>query len=88
MRAIVVDRWMEPKELTVREAPEPKLVAGCLGVEVKAAGCNFFDILMMQGRYQVRPPFPFVPGAELAGVVREVGPAVDGFAVGDRVLAS
>jgi NADPH2:quinone reductase len=88
MRAIVVDRWMEPKDLAVREAPEPKLLAGHLGVEVKAAGCNFFDILMVQGRYQVRPPFPFIPGAELAGVVREVGPDVAGFAVGDRVLAS
>jgi len=88
MRAIVVDRWTEPKELQVREAPEPKPAAGHLGVEVKAAGCNFFDILMVQGRYQVRPPFPFVPGAELAGVVREVGPGAAGFAVGDRVLGS
>jgi NADPH:quinone reductase len=88
MRAIVVDRFMEPQELKVHEAPEPKLVAGHLGVEVKAAGCNFFDILMVQGRYQVRPPFPFIPGAELAGVVREVGPGVVGFAVGDRVLGS
>jgi NADPH:quinone reductase len=88
MRAIVVDRFLEPQELKVREAPEPKLTAGHLGVEVKAAGCNFFDILMLQGRYQVRPPFPFIPGAELAGVVREVGPGVTGFAVGDRVLGS
>ena len=88
MRAIVVDRFVEPQELQVREAPEPKLVTGHLGVEVKAAGCNFFDILMVQGRYQVRPPFPFIPGAELAGVVREVGPGVAGFAVGDRVLGS
>jgi len=88
MRAIVVDRWMEPKELKVREVPEPKPLDGGLGVEVKAAGCNFFDILMVQGRYQVRPPFPFIPGAELAGVVREVGPGVAGFAVGDRVFGS
>jgi NADPH2:quinone reductase len=88
MRAIVVDRWMEPKELRVREVSEPKLLAGSLGIEVKAAGCNFFDILMVQGRYQVRPPFPFIPGAELAGVVREVGPGVAGFEVGDRVFGS
>ena len=47
MRAVVVDRWMEPKELGVREAAEPRLVSGHLGVEVKAAGCNFFDILMV-----------------------------------------
>jgi NADPH2:quinone reductase len=88
MRAIVVDRWMEPKELRVSEAPEPRVFPGTLGVEIEAAGCNFFDILMAQGRYQVKPPFPFVPGAELAGVVREVGPGAEGFAVGDRVLAS
>src|SRR5882724_8695938 len=88
MRAIVVDHWMEPRELAPREVPEPEVGPGMLGVEVRAAGCNFFDILMVRGQYQVKPPFPFVPGAELAGVVREVGPGVDGFAVGDRVLAA
>jgi NADPH2:quinone reductase len=88
MRAIVVDRWMEPKELTVREAPDPKLFPGCVEVEVKAAGCNFFDLLMVQGRYQVKPPFPFIPGAELAGVVRAVAGDVTRLCVGDRVLAS
>src|SRR5438552_18616847 len=88
MRAIVVDRWMEPADLRVREAPEPELAPGTLAVEVRAAGCNFFDILMVRGQYQVKPPFPFVPGAELAGVVREVGAGVEGFRVGDRVLAS
>jgi NADPH2:quinone reductase len=87
MRAVVVDRWMEPAELGVADAPEPELRAGALAVEVKAAGCNFFDILMVQGRYQVKPPFPFIPGAELAGVVTAVGEGVRGFAVGDRVLA-
>src|SRR5262245_4949602 len=88
MRAIVVDRWMEPDTLAVREAPEPEVGQGMLGVEVRAAGCNFFDILMVRGQYQVRPPFPFVPGAELAGIVRKVGPGVDGFSGGDRVLAT
>jgi len=88
MRAIVVDRFMEPAELAVREMAAPALHPGTLRVEVHAAGCNFFDILMVQGRYQVKPPFPFVPGAEIAGIVREVGDGVRGFAVGDRVLAS
>src|SRR5262245_31461439 len=88
MRAIVVDRWMEPGELAVREAPEPALRPGALLVEVKAAGCNFFDILMCRGTYQVKPPFPFVPGAEVAGVVAGVGEGVAGFAVGDRVFGS
>jgi NADPH2:quinone reductase len=88
MRAIVVDRWMEPSSLKVLEVPEPALHPGAVEIEVRAAGCNFFDILMVQGRYQVRPPFPFTPGAEIAGVVRRVGAGVPQFAPGDRVLAS
>lgn len=88
MRAIVVDRWMEPSELRVGQAPEPKIAPGTLRVEVHAAGCNFFDILMVKGQYQVKPRFPFIPGAEVAGVVTEVGPGVEGFARGDRVFAS
>ena len=88
MRAVVVKRWMEPGELEVSEIPEPAVAPGTLVVEVRAAGCNFFDILMVQGNYQVKPPFPFVPGAEVAGVVREVGEGVSGFAPGDRVFAT
>jgi NADPH2:quinone reductase len=88
MRAAVVERLIEPRDLRVTEMAEPELFAGGLAVDVKAAGCNFFDILMVQGRYQMKPPFPFVPGAELAGVVTAVGAGVDGFRVGDRVLAS
>jgi NADPH2:quinone reductase len=88
MRAVVVDRWMEPKELRVGEAPEPEITRGMLGIEVRAAACNFFDILLVQGRYQSKPPFPFIPGAEVGGIVREIGPEVEGFAPGDRVLAS
>src|SRR3989442_3159035 len=88
MRAIVVDRWMEPADLRVREPPEPELAPGTLAVEVRAAGCNFFDLLMVRGQYQVKPPFTFIPGAELAGVVRAAGRGVEGFAAGDRILAS
>jgi len=88
MRAIVVDRWMEPSQLCVREAAEPATGPGQLKIEVRAAGCNFFDTLIVQGRYQIRPPLPFVLGGELAGRVREVGAGVEGFAVGDRVFAA
>jgi NADPH2:quinone reductase len=79
---------MEPAELCVREAPPPELLPGTLSVEVRAAGCNFSDILMVRGRYQVKPSFPFVPGGELAGVVREVGEGAVGFAAGDRVFGA
>jgi NADPH2:quinone reductase len=88
MRAVLVDRLVEPRELRVSETSEPELFPGGLAVDVKAAGCNFFDILMVQGRYQVKPPLPFVPGAEVAGIVSAVGAEVDGFRVGDRILAT
>ncbi|MFV1978720.1 MAG: NADPH:quinone oxidoreductase family protein, partial [Myxococcota bacterium] len=87
MRAITVDHWMEPAELRVSEIPQPEAGPGALQVEVRAAGCNFFDILIVQGKYQVKPAFPFTPGGEIAGVVTEVGEGVERFAVGDCVLA-
>jgi len=88
MRAVIVENWMEPGELRVSDTQEPEVRPGTLEVEVRAAGCNFFDILMVKGQYQVRPPFPFVPGAELAGVVTQVGEGVEGFSVGDRVFGA
>jgi len=88
MRAVVVERFQEPAELTVSEAPDPAPSAGALLVDVRAAGCNFFDTLLVKGNYQVKPAFPFVPGGELAGVVRSVGEGVAGFAPGDHVMAA
>ncbi len=88
MRAVVVERWVEPRDLKVHEVPELELKVGQVRVEVKAAGVNFFDILIVQGRYQVKPPFPFVPGSEIAGIVREVGDAVTDLSVGDRVFGA
>jgi NADPH2:quinone reductase len=87
VRAISVDHFMEPADLRVSEIPEPEAGPGALQVEVRAAGCNFFDILIVQGKYQVKPAFPFTPGGEIAGVVKAIGAGVEGFAVGDRVLA-
>jgi NADPH2:quinone reductase len=87
MRAIVVDRWLEPKDLVVREMPDPVARENQVVIDVQAAGCNFFDILLVQGKYQMKPAFPFTPGAEVAGVVRELGPGARGVSVGDRVFA-
>jgi NADPH2:quinone reductase len=56
-------------------------------LDVSAAGCNFFDTLIVQGKYQVKPTFPFSPGGEIAGTVRAVGARVSGVSVGDRVMA-
>ena len=72
MRAVVVDRKMEPHELEVREIEAPGIGADQVRIEVRAAGCNFSDVLMLRGEYQVKPPHPFVPGGEVGGVVREV----------------
>ena len=87
MRAIVVDRFMAPEALRISEAPRPTLGVGGLRIGVRAAGCNFSDLLMLKGEYQVKPPMPFIPGSEVAGVVLEVGASVDGFAPGSRVMA-
>jgi NADPH2:quinone reductase len=87
MRAVLVDQFMPPTELRVADAPEPELVETGVLVDVKAAGCNFFDTLIVQGKYQEKPPFPFSPGGEIAGVVRDVGARVAGIRPGDRVMA-
>ena len=87
MRAIVVERWTDPKDLEVSEIPEPEAGPGQVHVEIAAAGCNFFDILVVRGEYQVKPAFPFTPGAELAGVVAGVGGGVAEFSVGDQAAA-
>jgi len=88
MRAVVVDRWMKPAELAVSEAPEPELLPGTVKIATRAAALNFYDTLIVQGKYQVKPPFPFIPGGEFAGEVLEVGPGVEGLRVGDRVLSA
>jgi NADPH2:quinone reductase len=87
MRAVLVDHFVSPSDLTVSEAPEPVLGDDRVLVDVRAAGCNFFDTLIVQGKYQVKPPFPFSPGGEIAGIVREVGRRVSGVEPGARVMA-
>ncbi len=87
MRAVLVDRLMTPEELVVREVDPPRIAADEVRIGVRAAGCNFSDLLMLKGEYQVKPPLPFVPGGEVAGVVMEMGSAVEGLVVGDRVLS-
>ena len=83
---MIARRWGEPAELEYAEVEEPRPQAGQVLIDVRAIGCNFFDILMVQGKYQIRPPFPFSPGSEVAGLVREVGPGVERIRPGQRVL--
>ncbi len=88
MRAVVAETLGPPEALRVRELPDPEPGRGEIRVAVRAAGVNFADSLIIEGRYQVRAEPPFVPGAELAGVVDAIGPGVRQPAVGDRVLAT
>src|SRR5262245_36898715 len=88
MKAIVATRWSEPSDLEYRDVPEPEPGPGQVLVETRAIGCNFPDILMVQEKYQVKPPLPFSPGHEIAGVVRSVGAGVTRVRPGQRVLAS
>jgi NADPH2:quinone reductase len=88
MKAMVATRWGEPADLEYRDVPDPVPGAGEVLVETRAVGCNFPDILMLQGKYQVKPPLPFSPGHEIAGIVRGVGPGVARFRPGQRVIAN
>lgn len=87
MRAMVCPALEGPDALEPRELPTPEPGPGEVRIDVRAAGVNFADTLMVTGRYQERPPLPFVPGLELAGEIAALGPGVEGFAPGRRVLA-
>ena len=87
MKALLCREYGPIDRLKVEEVPSPRPGPDQLVVEVKASSLNFPDALLVQGLYQVKPPLPFSPGMELAGVVKEVGSAVAGLRTGDRVLA-
>ncbi|MET0343169.1 MAG: NADPH:quinone oxidoreductase family protein [Polyangiales bacterium] len=88
MRALLVHAWGDPTDLQLTECDDLTAGPGEVVIDVRAVGCNFADILLVQGKYQAKPAFPFAPGSELSGVVREVGPGVTKVTVGTRVLAS
>jgi NADPH2:quinone reductase len=73
--------------LVVEDLPSPRPGAGEVVVAVKAASVNFPDVLIIQNKYQIKPPLPFSPGSELAGVVKEIGAGVANWRPGDRVMA-
>ncbi|MEM6666040.1 MAG: NADPH:quinone oxidoreductase family protein [Pseudomonadota bacterium] len=87
MRALLCEAYGPPQSLTVVDLPDPAAGAGEVLVEVIAAGLNFFDTLLIRGKYQVRPEPPFSPGGELVGRVIGHGPGVDAPAIGTRVVA-
>ncbi|MFG6462443.1 NADPH:quinone oxidoreductase family protein [Roseateles sp. DXS20W] len=87
MKAWVCENPVGVEALQWRDVPAPPLGAGQIRVAIRAASLNFPDLLIVQNKYQMKPPLPFVPGTEFSGVVTEVGDGATGFAVGQRVAA-
>ena len=85
MKALVCREYRADRSLAVEDVPDPQPVAGQVVIGVRACGVNFPDVLVVQGKYQFKPPPPFSPGGEVAGVVEAVGGGVDRLRVGDRV---
>ena len=88
MKAILCTHFGPPSELELADIPAPHAGAGEAVVRIKAAALNFFDTLIIAGKYQHKPPFPFSPASEFAGIVESVGTDVTDIAVGDRVVGN
>src|SRR5215469_15006704 len=88
MKAVLCKALGAPESLVVEEVESPVPGAGQVVISVRAAGVNFPDTLIIQGKYQFHPSLPFSPGGEVAGIVKEVGTGVSSVKVGDRVTAS
>ena len=87
MKAILCKSWGPPESLVLEEVPDLVPKDKEVIIEIKACGVNFPDTLIIQGLYQFKPPFPFSPGSDVAGVVKAVGAEVTNHKVGDRVFA-
>jgi len=87
MKAIVCDAWGPPSSLQLRDLPSPVPAPDQVLIKVQVAAVNFPDVLMVAGKYQHRPEFPFSPGGELSGEVIAVGDQVTQFSAGDKVVA-
>jgi NADPH2:quinone reductase len=87
MKALVCHAYGPIESLVLDEVPDPAPLAGQVVVRVHACGINFPDVLVVQGKYQFKPPPPFSPGGEVAGIVEAIGAGVEGVRVGDRVVA-
>jgi NADPH2:quinone reductase len=88
MKAMLCSQYCGPDDLVLTEVADPVAGPGEAVIAIKSAALNFFDLLMIQGKYQIKPPFPFSPAAEVAGVIESVGSGVSDLKPGDRVIAS
>ena len=77
-----------PETLQIREVPDPQLGPGELLVRVRACSINYPDVLIIEDKYQLKPPRPFAPGSEIAGEVEAVGEGVEGWSGGERLIAA
>ena len=87
MRGVLVAEYTEFQNLKVQDCPVPELAPGQVRIKTQAAGVSFATSLMVAGRYQRKPPLPFVPGTEAVGIVTEITPEVERLKVGDRVAS-
>lgn len=88
MRALWCTHWCDYDELTVEDVPEPVLRPGTVRIRVEAAGVSFSTQIVVSGKYQRKPPLPFAPGTDVAGIIVEVADDVTGLAPGMRVFAA
>ena len=88
MRALLSTRVGGPEALKLTELPDPTAGPGQVVVAVKACAINYPDVLIIEDKYQFKPPRPFAPGGEIAGVVESVGDGVAGWSVGDRIMGT
>jgi NADPH2:quinone reductase len=86
MRALICNSYGPADDLVVEERPDPEAAPGQIVVDIRAAGLNFPDLLVVAGQYQTRLLPPFIPGHEAAGVVTAIGEGVEGAAIGDEVM--
>lgn len=86
MKALLCTRLGGPEDLELADLPDPVAGPGEAVIRITLAALNFFDTLIIAGRYQVKPELPFSPGGEACGVVEALGAGAEGFAVGDRVI--
>jgi len=88
MKAFVCKEFGPIESHGIEEVPDPVAGDGQVVVDIKATGISFPDVLIVQGLYQFKPPFPFSPGGEISGVVSAVGNGVTRFKEGDRVMGN
>jgi NADPH2:quinone reductase len=87
MKAVLCKAYGPPESLVIEEVEPLKPGKGQVVIDVKACGVNFPDVLIIQGKYQFKPPMPFSPGSEVSGIVKELGEGVKRVNIGDRVTA-